>query len=229
MQKSFLYLLLLLVYFEGFCQIEFPKKAIKIAPSPSFKGEISPATTKVITYPSIFDKKDKLLENFSLLSEREEPEKSIFEKEKFDSQAEYYTKKINDQMRSEGNSSIVDYRDYYLGDFKIYTKKIIVMSRDFGAIDGDDVAIWLNGKKVIPIFTLEGSFIKYEFVLNPGRNRLEFEALNTGALYPNTGQFMLFDSTEKMITNQSWNLNAGFKGYINILQLEGLQEKESDR
>ena len=193
MKAAFAFLFLVLVSFKGFSQFETPKKAINIAPISNPKGAVSPTSSKALSYPSIFDKKDKLLSGVTLLKAKPEEVKSIFEKEQFASSAKVYTEKMNDQLKTEGFGSVVKNEDLFYGVFKVYTEKIYVGCRDSGAIDGDDIAIWLNGLKVIPLIQLESGFKRYEFDLNFGVNTIQIEALNTGELYPNTGQFTFFD------------------------------------
>ena len=53
---------------KGYSQFELPKKTLKIAPVTNPTGQVAPTSSKLITYPSIFDKKDKLLESVSLLN-----------------------------------------------------------------------------------------------------------------------------------------------------------------
>ena len=84
MKAVYAFLFFILFSFKGFSQFELPKKTITIAPVSNPKGADSPTSSKSISYPSIFDKKDKLGENVSLLKKKPEEEKSIFEKEGYD-------------------------------------------------------------------------------------------------------------------------------------------------
>ena len=105
------FLFFILFSFKGFSQFELPKKTITIAPVSNPKGADSPTSSKSISYPSIFDKKDKLGESVSLLKKKPEEEKSIFEKEQFASPAKKYTDKMNKQVT---DGKIYDYykKDY---------------------------------------------------------------------------------------------------------------------
>jgi hypothetical protein len=226
MKATFAFLFLILISFKGFSQFDNPKKVINIAPVPDKKGTIAPSSAKVITYPSIFDKKDKLLSGVTLLKKKEEEQKSVFEEKQFTSQSKEYTDKMNDQLKTEGLTSVVENSDFFYGEFKVYTHNIYIACRDSGAIDGDNVAIWVNGEIIMPVINLEAGFKKYSFELKEGLNVVQIEALNTGQLFPNTGQFTFFDGNEKLVTNQPWNLNSGYKGIIKILRLKGLLEIE---
>lgn len=224
MKARFAFLFLILICFKGFSQIETPKKKIKIAPIPDSKGTVAPANApKVITYPSIFDKKDKLLTGFSLLKKKEEEAKSVFEQKEFASQSQEQTDRMNKQLKTEGYTSVIENSDFFYGEYKVYTQKLYIACRDGGAIDGDNVAITLNGTRIYPLITLEAGFVKYAFDLNMGLNVVEILALNTGELFPNTGVFAFFDGHEKLVTNQNWNLNSGYKAIINIRRLDGIE------
>jgi hypothetical protein len=223
MKAGYAFLFLLLISFKGFSQFDTPKKVLNIAPVSDPKGVVAPSSSSAIKYPSIFDKKDKLLTGYTLLKKKEEEEKSIFEEKKFTSQTQEPTEKLNKQLKTEGYASVVENSDFFFGEFKVYTHKLFIACRDNGAIDGDNVAIWLNGEKVNPFIGLEGSFRKYTFELKEGLNIIQIEALNTGELFPNTGQFTFFDGNEKLVTNQNWNLNSGYKAIIKILKLQGLE------
>lgn len=223
MKAAFAFLFLVLVSFKGFSQFELPKKIISITPISNPKGIVAPKSSKAITYPSIFDKKDKLLESISLLKKKPEEEKSIFEKEQFASPAKAYTEKANKMLKTEGYASVVENSDLFLGEYKVYTKTIYVGCRDYGNVDGDLIAIYLNGEKVIPFYELESGFNKYTFDLKIGLNTIQIEALNTGEFFPNTGQFTFFDGNEKLITNQQWGLNTGYKAVFRIVRIKGVE------
>ena len=224
MKAGYAFLFFLVFSLKGFSQFETPKRTINIAPVSAPKGSVAPTSSKSITYPSIFDKKDKLTSGVSLLK-KEETEKSIFEKEKFASPVQEYTDKMNQQLKSEGFTRENVSSDMYLGDFKIFTDKLSIACRDNSAIDGDQVCIWLNGERSVPVITLEGSFKTYTFMLKKGLNDVQIEALNVGESFPNTGQFSFFDGNGKLITTQNWDLNTGYKAIMKINRMDGIQEK----
>lgn len=223
MKAVYAFLFLILLSFKGFAQFEQPKKKLSIAPISNPKGQVAPTSSKAITYPSIFDKKDKLSSGVSLLKKKEEEVKSVFEKEQFASSAKEYTDKMNDQLKSEGFTSVVENKDYFYGEYTVYTKTIFIGCRDYGAIDGDRIGIYLNGERVIPVAVLGSSFDMREFDLKEGLNIIQIEALNTGEFFPNTGNFNFFDGNEKLITNQFWELNTGYKVVFKVYRINGPQ------
>jgi hypothetical protein len=224
--KNYHYLLVvLLVGLEGFSQFEIPKRTVNIAPMSKNSSSIAPTSSKIITYPSIFNKKDKLLQSVSLLPKKQEEEKSVMEPTQLESPAKEQTERMNKMMAREGLSREIVSSDLFLGEFKIFTSNLFISCRDNGVIDGDNVSIWVNGEKVIPFIGLESGFKKYEFILKKGNNIIEIEALGTGELFPNTGQFTFFDGHEKLVTNQNWDLNSGYKAVIKIQRLEGIESE----
>lgn len=236
MKAVFAFLLLLLISFKGFSQFETPKRTVNIAPVTDPKGtakptnesktNFAPSSAKSITYPSIFDKKDKLLSGVSLLKKKEEEPKSVFENEQFASPGAEKTKELNNQLKAEGLTSVVENRDFFYGEYKVYTKTIYIGCRDYGAIDGDAITIYLNGEKAVPLIGLESGFKQYTFELKEGLNVIQIEALNTGELFPNTGQFNFFDGNQKLITSQQWALNTGYKGIFKVVKMKGIELEE---
>jgi hypothetical protein len=91
------FFILLFISFSGYSQFELPKKTLKIAPVTNSSGQISPNSSKSITYPSIFDKKDKLLEGVSLINKKPEEEKSVMERESFENPSKIYTDRMNNK------------------------------------------------------------------------------------------------------------------------------------
>jgi hypothetical protein len=225
MRSGFALLFLFVFSFKGFSQFETPKKTLKIAPVSNPSGQVSPTSSKSITYPSIFDKKDKLLENVSLLKKKPEEEKSIMEKEQFQNPSKQYSDKMN--KKSDGEILEKFKSDSFLGQFRTGTKVISIACRDHEAPDGDLVRIWLNDKIVVDAILLEVDFKEVYLDLNEGINKIEIEALNQGESGPNTAQFVIFDQKKGLITTNKWNLTTGVKAKLVILKDDGtLEEKK---
>ena len=175
MKAGFTLLFILIVSFKGLAQFEQPKKTLKIAPVTNPSGQIAPTSSKSITYPSIFDKKDKLLENVSLLKKKPEEEKNIMEKEQFEDPSKPYTERMN-RKSSDGEILEKFKSDSFLGQFKTGSKVISIACRDHEAPDGDLVRIWLNDKIVVDAILLEVNFKEVYLDLNEGINKIEIEA-----------------------------------------------------
>jgi hypothetical protein len=219
MKAAYAFLFFILFPFKGFSQFELPKKTITIAPVSNPKGADSPTSSKSISYPSIFDKKDKLGENVSLLKKKPEEEKSIFEKEQFASPAKEYTDKMNKQIT---DGKIYDYykKDYLLATYKCSTTIAKFALKDFGEPDGDVVRIWLNDEIVINAITLENGYREIQLNLRNGQNLLVIEALNEGMVSPNTAQFSIFNDKGEIIGNNLSGLLTNVKATIIINKVD---------
>ena len=219
MKAAYAFLFFILFSFKGFSQFELPKKTITIAPVSNPKGADSPTSSKSISYPSIFDKKDKLGENVSLLKKKPEEEKSIFEKEQFASPAKEYTDKMNKQIT---DGKIYDYykKDYLLATYKCSTTIAKFALKDFGEPDGDVVRIWLNDEIVINAITLENGYREIQLNLRNGQNLLVIEALNEGMVSPNTAQFSIFNDKGEVIGNNLSGLLTNVKATIIINKVD---------
>jgi hypothetical protein len=219
MKAAYAFLFFILFPFKGFSQFELPKKTITIAPVSNPKGADSPTSSKSISYPSIFDKKDKLGENVSLLKKKPEEEKSIFEKEQFASPDKEYTDKMNKQVT---DGKIYDYykKDYLLATYKCSTTIAKFALKDFGEPDGDVVRIWLNDEIVINAITLENGYREIQLNLRNGQNLLVIEALNEGMVSPNTAQFSIFNDKGEIIGNNLSGLLTNVKATIIINKVD---------
>jgi len=202
--------LLLFLSFAGYAQGEFNPKMTPILPSPNMnasKPMLSPKT------PSLFDVKPA---NNSIPFP--EAPKSIFgEKEKFVDANKPYTDKMN---KLEGSNVLLEEtkKNQYYGDFKTKSTTARIQYRDFGAVDGDVIKIYVNDNIVRSSVTLTGDFSGFTLPLQPGFNKVEFEALNTGYSFPNTAEFEVYDDKGVRITANSWNLSTGFKASIIIVK-----------
>ena len=217
--------LFLMLSFNGFAQFELPKKTIKIEPVKNNTGIVSPISTKSFSYPSIFDKKDKLLDGVSLLTKKPEVEKSVMEKEKFENPSKIYTEKMN--KKSTDGQILEKYKsDSFLGEFKTGTKIISIACRDHEYPDGDLVRIWLNDRIAVDAILLDVDYKEIYLELNEGINKIEIEALNQGTSGPNTAQFTIYDEKKGMITNNKWNLTTGVRAKLIILKQDQLLQKQ---
>lgn len=215
------FLFLILFSFKGFAQFEQPKKKLNIAPVSNPKGQVSPTSSKAISYPSIFDKKDKLLSGVSLLKKAPEEEKSIFEKEQFASVAQEYTDKMNKQIT---DGKIYEYykKDYQLATYRCSTKIAKFVLKDYGEPDGDVVRIRLNDEIVVDAMTLQSHYVEIKLNLRDGQNQLVIEALNEGTVSPNTAQFSIFNDKGEIIGNNLSGLLQNVKATIIINKVDVL-------
>jgi len=143
--------------------------------------------------------------------------------------AEDFTEKFNQQLKEDGIRPELFNRDMNLGQFVVYTPKVNLDSRDYGAIDGDIVRVWVNGTIVTNPIYLESKFQGMVLDLDKGVNVIEIEALNYGELSPNTGQFTFYDENKEFVTNQYWNLGIGYKARILIEYKEKILKKVDEK
>jgi hypothetical protein len=217
--------LLILVNFCSYAQFDSPKRKVNIAPISNPTGQASPTSSRAINYPSIFDKKDKLLKGVSLLEKTPEEEKSIMEKEQFVSQSQEYTDRMNKKV-SDG-MILEKYRvDSFLGEFRTAATIVKISCRDHEYPDGDRVRIWLNDKVIINTVYLGSEYQAIIMDLNQGINKIEIEALNQGDSGPNTAQFTIVDDKGSVITDNKWNLTTGIKAKLIIVRENTILRKE---
>ena len=106
----------------------------------------------------------------------------------------------------------------YLGDFKSKAKSVNVKYRDFGEVDGDDIRVYVNGKIIVSRIVLDYDYNGFKIDLQPGFNKIEFEALSQGQVGPNTAQFQVYDNEGNLIASNMWNLATGFKASIIVVK-----------
>ena len=234
-----LFSLLFLFNFSFIVQAQFEsgkrKVNISAAPnnSPKQKANIAEKTTKSI-FPEIKfdaqlikkteDKFSKFYPEIPKVGENQKPK--IYP---LKNPAEDYTEKFNQQLKEDGISPELFNRDMNLGQFIVYTPKVNLDSRDYGAIDGDIVLVWVNGKIVTNHIYLDAKFQELVLDLDKGVNVIEIEALNYGELSPNTGQFTFYDGNKEFVTNQFWNLGIGYKARILIEYKDKILKKADEK
>jgi hypothetical protein len=217
--------LLILVNFCSYAQFDSPKRKVNIAPISNPTGQTSPTSSRAINYPSIFDKKDKLLEGVSLLEKTPEEEKSIMEKEQFVSQSQEYTDRMN--KKTSDGMILQKYRvDSFLGEFRTPASVVKISCRDHEYPDGDRVRIWLNDRVIINTVYLGSEYQAIIMDLKEGINKIEIEALNQGDSGPNTAQFTIVDDKGSVITDNKWNLTTGVKAKLVIVRENTILRKE---
>ena len=163
---------------------------------------------------------------FSILPKK--VEKGIMEEEASTvrQSSELYTEKLQTKLSQEGITREILNSDVFLGEYTVYTKEIDISCRDYSAIDGDLVRVWLNGEMVTKQIDLESGYKKYKYTLQEGLNIIQIEALNVGLSFPNTGQFLFLDGNGKKITEQFWGLNEGYRAIVKVYKKKGLSDEK---
>lgn len=157
------------------------------------------------------------VEDYSFLKKSSDENRSITDKEQFIDPGKKYLKKLN----KEGSiSSDTFLGDVYLGDIFTFSKNAQILLRDFGKEDGDRVRIYVNDQEFIPNIELQNKFFVLKLPLRQGFNKIEFQALNQGSLFPNTAELRMYDDSGIPLAIHNWNLSTGSKATV-ILVKEG--------
>ena len=109
-------------------------------------------------------------------------------------------------------------RDQYLGELRTGSLNVTIMYRDHEYVDGDRVRIYVNGDIVKSNVYLSAGFNGFTFLLQPGFNKVEFQALNQGSSGPNTAELRIFNDEGDVISANQWNLTTGRKAMVTIIK-----------
>jgi hypothetical protein len=96
-----------------------------------------------------------------------------------------------------------------LGNVNTKSKRVKIEFRDFGLIDGDRIQIYLNENVIKQNVVLSGNYFFIYINLEPGFNRIDFQALNEGTVGPNTAELIVYDESGTIISSKEWNLPTG--------------------
>lgn len=174
----------------------------KIIPNDQFSGVTSPNVVGKLEFPK--------------------KEFSMFPQEEFANPGDLYAKrfeKIQKSVLPEGYGETSGLKkDAYWGDYTTQSDKITILYRDYSAIDGDLLRIYVNGDIVQPRIYLSSNFSGFELSLKEGLNTIIFQAINTGASGPNTATYKIKDEFGAIIASKVWALEAGVKVAVDIFK-----------
>lgn len=166
---------------------------------------------------------EEKVEDFSFLNTPKENKSLITDNEKFIDPGKKYLNKLN----REGSISKDAYLgDVYLGDKVTLSKNAQILLRDFGQEDGDYVRILVNDEEVLPGIMLKNQFFTLKLPLKEGFNKIEFQALNQGSLYPNTAELRMYDDLGVPLAIYNWNLSTGATASIILVKEGGMVREE---
>lgn len=109
-------------------------------------------------------------------------------------------------------------RDQDLGDVSTSGDFVQVKYRDHEYVDGDLIRVYVNGDIVQSSVFLGGSFSGFTLSLQPGANRIEFEAINQGSSGPNTAELHVYNEKGFIISAKEWNLLTGYKATVLVIK-----------
>ncbi len=105
-----------------------------------------------------------------------------------------------------------------LGTIYSTSKTVKIECRDHSYIDGDRIRIYLNEKPVSTNIGLKGNYYVLYIDLQPGYNRIDFQALNQGLYGPNTAEVNVYDDKGNLISSKEWNLPTGYIATLGIIK-----------
>ncbi|WP_343697392.1 hypothetical protein [Flavobacterium sp.] len=230
--KHILFFILFFAAVTVSAQSEFGTK-FKPIPAPKFSTkkktpipQVKDPATETADMPSI--KTPNVFDNTSITPKSqlqvgaEKSKFSMYQQNDFANPGDQYVDKmekdldkaLKDAGLKEGRGTLVK-SNISLGDFKTKSEYFIVKFRDFGAIDGDLVKVSSNDVVIQERILLDSNYKDVKINLTQGFNKLDFEALNIGALGGNTAEIRVYDDKGQLVTNDYWNnLAAGFRATI---------------
>lgn len=141
---------------------------------------------------------------------------SMIKEDKFANRTGEFIGRTEIKKRGENTEAYKGNQDF--GQVKSSSEFVQILCRDFAAEDGDRIKILVNNKVVMSDITLTNDFKGVQITLQPGFNKVEFEALNQGTSGPNTAEFKVYDDKEQLISSNEWNLATGFKASILVVK-----------
>lgn len=124
---------------------------------------------------------------------------SMFDQSTLKSSGEIFKKNLDKQNKAV-EAIVQTVSDQFLGEFNVKAEFVNIICRDYGAVDGDYVRIYLNGSIVHPRIGLSGNYRRIQIDLENGSNKLDIQALNEGLNPPNTAEFMIYDDQGNLIS-----------------------------
>lgn len=201
-----LFLLIATVWFSGcFAQGEFLNKSNSL---PSNSGIMLPKTSKpsVLSPSTAFPSISK--------SKIEEKPLQFSQHRDFVNPGQPMQEKLN-QRESDFNPEFVN-KNQNFGRYTTKSDYVRICYRDYGALDGDVVRIYTADMMLVANAILDYDCHFMKLNLLKGENTINFQALNEGSSYPNTGELQIYDENGQLITSNRWGLESGFKGVVTI-------------
>ena len=110
---------------------------------------------------------------------------------------------IREELKED--KSLLDRVDRYLGQYKTTSKFFTVKYRDYIAIDGDLINVYLNGELLRSSLYLNYEFGEFRIPLALGFNNIEFVVTSTGTSGGNTAELHVLDDSNRDVTTEYWN------------------------
>lgn len=137
-------------------------------------------------------------------------------REKFANPNASVEEKLND-----GNYKLYDrteMKDTHLGDIRTKSGVLRVSYRDYSALDGDIVRIYVDGVVIIRAVVLDGVSKGFDIPIEKGLHAIYIEALSEGDSPPNTAEFTIFDNEGNALMSNQWSLSVGYRASIGVFR-----------
>ncbi|MFN2189910.1 MAG: hypothetical protein ACK2T3_14190 [Candidatus Promineifilaceae bacterium] len=96
------------------------------------------------------------------------------------------------------------------------SRSVMVSMRDPQFVDGDQIAIDVNGVRVINNYVLSGRQVSFPISLNPGINNITLEAQSAGVTYPMVAELTFSNVTIGPVIQQTRGMNSGERATFTI-------------
>ncbi|WP_147676905.1 hypothetical protein [Algibacter pacificus] len=147
---------------------------------------------------------------------------SMFPEEEFGNPGELYTKNLDRQKTAvlpDGYGENAGLKkDAFWGDYHTKSLYVQIKYRDYSAVDGDLLRIFVNDDVLRSNVHLGRGFSGFRLKLKEGANKIEFFAINTGASGPNTAEYRIEDETGAVIANKVWALEKGVRVSVVVIK-----------
>lgn len=199
-------------------QVDTPRGGIAIPREE--QPEVNPEPTTGIDAPSPFTIKPPQKEldpRFQIGADRSDRSPMTTES-RFVNRGTEYEDRV--EIKQRGESSEPYKGNQFFGEVRSNSQFVQVLARDFEYADGDRIKVIVNDRIIVPEIILTNDFKGIQLTLQPGFNKIDFEALNQGTSGPNTAEFRVYDDKEELISSNQWNLATGFKATIIVVKEE---------
>lgn len=108
--------------------------------------------------------------------------------------------------------------NHSLGTIYSVSKEVRIECRDHSYVDGDRIRILVNDQPVSTNIGLKGHYYVLYIPLNPGYNKIDFQALNMGTSGPNTAELRVYDDKGVLISSKEWGMITGEIATLGIIK-----------
>lgn len=140
---------------------------------------------------------------------------SMFPEEEFGNPGELYTANLDRQSKAvlpeyHGENAGLK-EDAFWGDYHTKSLSVQIKYRDYSAIDGDVLRVYVNGDVLRSNVHLGRGYSGFTIKLLEGPNTIDFLAVTTGSSGPNTAEYRIVDDTGAVISSKVWALEKGVR------------------